>query len=259
MVKAITEDPYMPMWTGLKRGMQGADIKDEMTLKKADTEWRIFMEDAIDCAKALVNLGIHKQDANRCLENFAWVEQVVTSSRWDNFFALRCHEKAFPPFRKIARMMYLALKKAIPRPLTAGQWHLPFVDPPEEQAFNWVPDIAGLLYDEDRSKYQLPDLIKKSAARCAWVSYANADKVATDEAHFRTYDSLFAEVPVHGGPVEHQGTPMHPAWGAAFPQLRSNLTGYLQARKLIRHEEVKVCNFTDEQIATWDDVPSDVL
>jgi hypothetical protein len=43
-----------------------------------------------------------------------------------------------------------------------------------------------------------------------------------------------------------------------YPKLRSNIPGFLQARKLIANETVLDCNFPDEVVATWDDVPEDL-
>jgi len=97
-----------------------------------------------------MNIGIHKQHANRLLEPWMWVTQVVTSSRWDNFFALRCHKAAHPAFQKIARMMFLARRKSTPQVLDYCQWHLPFVPIKEQMAFEWVPQVG----------MNVPDLLK---------------------------------------------------------------------------------------------------
>lgn len=249
MVQQVKDDPFMPAWTLQQKGMQGAVLSDQEVIKQANIKWENHLLSAIYTARELHSLGIHKQECNRLLEPWAWVTQVVTSSRWDNFFGLRCHEKAFPPFRHIARMMYLHRRKSDPTPLRVGQWHLPFVAKEERSAFNWIPELDFFAIPDGEAR--MPYLIQASAARCAWVSYENHDRDASVEAHLRTYKSLFAEVPVHGGPVEHQGTPMHPAWQAAFPRLRSNLVGFLQARKLIKHEEITNYSPPEEEIRSW--------
>jgi thymidylate synthase ThyX len=100
MMEAVRGDPYMPMWSLQQKGMQGASMTDEQKIKEANKIWTNHLEYAIDAAEELHVLGIHKQDCNRLLEPWAWITQIVTSSNWDNYFALRCHEAAFPPFRQ---------------------------------------------------------------------------------------------------------------------------------------------------------------
>lgn len=251
MLQKIKDDPFMPFWTLNQKGMQGRFVSDQQSIDIANREWLAARDEMINRAIHIETFGIHKQDVNRLLEPWMWVTQVVTSSRWDNFFALRCHKDAHPAFARIARMMFLARRKSTPTELKATEWHLPFIRPEEKEGFKWLPPIGDFLYDKE-TKYELPLLIKKSAARCAWVSYENHDKQADDEAHIKTFDRLMSELPVHASPVEHQLTPMHPAWDAAFQgRVRSNIKGYLQARKLIRHEEIVNYNPTEDEIASW--------
>ena len=251
-VSKIQDDPYVPTWSMQQKGMQGEQLTDEQKISHAN-QWCLRMRDQmITGARALHELGVHKQDCNRYLEPWQWVTQIVTSSRWDNYFALRCHHMAFPPFRKIARMMYLALRKETPTQLDYGQWHLPFVPLEEQMTVKYWPGVVQ--HDPD----EFPIEIKRSAARCAWISYENADKIATDEAILSTYKRLFSEIPVHASPVEHQASPMHMTTESVRPELKSNLAGWVQARKLIKHEAVLDCQFTDEEIAKWDDVPADM-
>lgn len=244
MLESVRNNPYIPQWTLNRPGMQGDYVSDfidqrerERIISEANVIWDSLLSDALNWAEALHNRGIHKQDCNRILEPFSWVTQVITSSNWNNFFALRCHEAAFPPFRKIARMIFLKMRKSTPTLLKYGQWHLPFVSPEEKKDFFWEPE-----YDKD-----LPYLIKLSASRCAWVSYANHDKDATEEAVLRTYIRLLGESPVHASPIEHQATP----WFYNINSWRSNLTGWVQARKLISNESNRTFNPTQEEIDSW--------
>lgn len=248
-VEKIKYDPYMPMWTLQQKGMQGAAVTDEHIKELLDNHWLDARNLMIGQAQLMHALGAHKQDCNRLLEPWQWVTQIVTSSRWDNFFALRCHEAAFPPFRKIARMMYLSRQASTPRQLDYGHWHLPFTPIDEQMNFKHYP---GPLLRENPDDF--PIEIKRSAARCAWISYENHDRQAGDDAVLRTYGKLFEELPVHASPVEHQATPFHPAVQSCRPELHSNLRGWIQARKLVRMECIDDCRFTDEQIAKWDDV-----
>jgi hypothetical protein len=186
--------------------------------------------------------GVHKQDVNRLLEPFAWITQVITAddAGWNNFFALRCHAAAHPALQKIARMVYLLYRTSVPRRLDWGQWHLPFVEFDPE--FRFYPTAANGT--------DLPDPIRFSAARCGWVSYENHDKDGTPEAMRATFDRFLAGEVKHSSPVEHQACPMTDKM-AELPELRSNLRGWLQARKLIRGERCDKYQPTEEEIASW--------
>lgn len=241
MVEKVNADPFMPFWTANQKGMQGGET-DQRQRELADEGWLAARDKIVHIAERLHDVGIHKQDVNRLLEPWMWVTQVVTSSRWDNFFALRCHHAAHPAFRHIARMMFLARRKSVPTKMKFGQWHLPFVSEEEQEKFYWDPFANGP---------EIPDLIKFSAARCAWISYSNHDKESTPEAMLRTWDRLFAEIPVHASPVEHQLTPFKGEGYISYEQYRSNITGWIQARKLIPHEEIRDYNPSDEEVASW--------
>jgi hypothetical protein len=253
MLEKVTTDPYVPSWTLNQKGMQGGHVDDETTVAKANNVWLSARYQMVKYAKELADLGIHKQDCNRLLEPWGWVTQVITSSRWDNFFALRCHKAAHPAFQKIARMMFLARRKSTPRPLHYGEWHLPFVKDEDSAGFAWHPGY-GNVYNANEPG--IPDLIKYSVARCAWVSYENHDKDASPDAHLNTWNRLFAELPIHASPCEHQATP-YPTQeygrnlNGNFTKWRSNLTGWVQARKLLHMEEITKFNPSEEEIQLW--------
>jgi hypothetical protein len=247
MLEKIRSDPFDPMWTENRRGMQG-DPLDADKRALADDVWRYAREEACVRASQLHSLGVHKQDCNRLLEPYAWVTQAVTSSRWDNYFALRCDEAAEPHLRHIARMMYLHRRKSTPTPLSFGQWHLPFVPPERQRQLFFEPSYTLLVRGD---KIDVPDLIKHSAARCAWVSYESHDKDGSDEAMMSTFDRLTAHSPVHASPTEHQATPLPPDWGRELPTLAGNLPGWLQHRKLVPNESVARREFGDEELASW--------
>lgn len=253
MLHKIKEDPFMPLWTINQRGMQGVPA-DPHIASKANCYWEEALDKCITCAEQLASYGLHKQDINRLLEPWMWVAQVVTSARWDNFFALRCHKAAHPAFQKIARMMYLERRKSTPVELKYGQWHLPFVPMEEQMKFHYFP-MGVQAYDGGKpvgkiSYGEIPDLIKHSAARCAWVSYENHDKDGSTEALLRTFDRLLAEVPVHASPVEHQAT--YTVNSHLTKEFLSNLSPHwIQARKLLPQEEIKEYNPSEEEIASW--------
>jgi hypothetical protein len=132
-------------------------------------------------------LGAHKQVANRVLEPWQYIHVVVTSTDWDNFYALRCHPAAQPEIQTLAKAMRAAKFFSRPRELGVGEWHLPYVNAIE------------------RKQLSIEDAIKVSAARCCRVSYLNhGGMVSTDIEDFRLYDRLMGSVPPHMSPVEHQ-------------------------------------------------------
>ncbi len=251
MLDRVQNDPYIPQWTLNQKGMQGGFATDQDDILSANNIWLAGRNQMIEYAKQLSNIGVHKQDCNRLLEPWGWVTQVITSSRWNNFFALRCHKAAHPAFQKIARMMYLTMHKSTPKKLMYGEWHLPFIKDEESNSFAWYPGYGNTYFKEG-----IPDLVKFSAARCAWTSYENHDKDGTPEAMQSTWERLFAEPPIHASPCEHQATPLpvqeygnnnHTTW----PKWQSNLQGWIQARKLLHMEEVTEYNPSDEEIKSW--------
>jgi hypothetical protein len=209
-----TEPAYPISWPAEKPGMQGGEeltgedlaaAKDlfayvnDMTYKAV--EEYIFMHPEV---------RLHKSVMNRLLEPFLWHTIVVTSTEWDNFFDLRCHELAQPEIRAAAELMEDAWEKSTPVELALGMWHLPFFDP---------------QYAEDVS---FEFAMKASVARCAWVSTMSHDGEKTPEAIERMYDRLVNADPMHASPLEHQCTP------SIVPSHQiGNLIGWDQLRHFI--------------------------
>lgn len=247
MIEAVMTDPYVPeKFSRAGPGMQAAGYLDGAAEhNEAVGAWLMARNAAVRHAQELLDIGVHKQDANRLLEPFAWITQVLTADRvgWNNFFALRCDAAAEPAFQRIARMIYLLYRRSKPESLGYGQWHLPFVPRAERALFSWFP--PGRVPAES-----IPDPIQFSAARCAWVSYENHDRDGTPQQMKRTFARLVAATPKHASPLEAQGTP----WPAAshMPDWAvSNLRGWLQARKLIEGERTEVYAPSDAEVASW--------
>lgn len=287
MIQAVMDDPYIPeRFSAAGPGMQGSGWLDGADHEAAVGRWLHARDRAVIAAMGLLNnqdfdvladkmpLGffsrlnhhhssvwanswltqsVHKQDVNRLLEPWMWVTQIITATweGWSNFFALRCHKAAHPAFQRVARMIYLRVRdcKEIDH-LEHGQWHLPFVEREIVQGFRWHGSLVA-------TGARLPFALQASAARCAWLSYENHEKEAGPEAIERTYDRLFAEIPVHASPVEHQATPVHLALTDTRPELRSNFAGWLQARKLIPMEAITDYQPSPEEVASWGDLPTD--
>jgi hypothetical protein len=149
-------------------------------------------------AEQLVELGIHKQIANRLLEPFAHMTTIVSATDWENFFALRAHPDAQPEFQALADLMLEVYVGSEPKGLRAGEWHLPFAD-------KYVED--GLSQEQ---------LVKITTARCARVSYLNFEGDISYEKDYKLHDDLLASG--HMSPFEHAA--IRPQQAGAVRELR---------------------------------------
>lgn len=257
MIEAVLRDPYIPdKFSKAARGMQGGGWLEGAEHEAARAAWLNARSVCVDEAQRMLNAGCHKQDANRLLEPWGWVTQVVTGTKeaFANFFALRTHAAAHPAFQKIARMMYLAYRKSTPREIDYAQWHLPFVSLEEQDTLRWVPPIFSIGLAQEYPK-EIPDLLKFSAARCAWTSYQapgeDGSKAPNRERLLEVFEKLCGSRPVHASPSESQATPFVANEEVAFPNMRSNLRGWIQLRKLLPMERVDHFEASEEEIAHW--------
>ena len=74
-----------------------------------------------------MDAGYHKQNPNRLLEPFAWIDTLITSTEWDNFLWLRDHHAAEPHLQDLARLVKQAMDKAYIHVLDEGEWHMPYI------------------------------------------------------------------------------------------------------------------------------------
>lgn len=249
MIQKVIDDPAMPVhWGKNQAGMQARDeLSNELveyetetfggTVKslssprqEAKNQWLKARDEAIVHVNKLMDLGLHKQIANRILEPWMHIEVVCTATDFANFYALRNHPDAQPEIQALANAMLDAHSASKPIVLRPGQWHLPFVDPAE------YADTNGGLLTLHSDVYR--DLARRSAARCARVSYLKHDGTAASfEEDLSLYERLMGGNPKHASPTEHQAkAPESPEELAAYP---SNLKGWVQFRKLHEGETVK--------------------
>lgn len=176
-IRDIEADPFAPMAFGKNRkGMQAGEGLDEEANEAAASCWRFAMLKAIQEAKNLVTLGVHKQHANRFLEPFAWHTCVCTATEWDNFFALRISPMAQPEIRAVAEAMKVAMDESMPRKRQPGEWHLPYLNAKEEV--------------ESRMGGAIGTWVKISCARCARVSYLTHEGKRDPQADLDLYKRL---------------------------------------------------------------------
>lgn len=232
MIQEVIDDPAMPVaWGGNKPGMQAGEEVDADTVWASKIKWDQAMRSAVDSARSLAAGGLHKQIVNRLLEPFSHISVIVTSTEWDNFFALRCHPDADPTMRALAEAMRDAIAGS-----TAGSTidpladalgcHLPYVD---TAAWDWAYEATRLSLDPDG---MFKALAHVSAARCARVSYLNHDGSQADiEKDLALAERLLESR--HMSPFEHQACQTSDE-GTAF---WGNFTAWDQYRKMIEARE----------------------
>lgn len=187
LIQDIIDDPAIPVhWGANKPGMQAGE-----ELPSGKVGWLMARDDAIRNARHMAENGYHKQIVNRILEPFAHVNVLVTSTEWDNFFALRDHPDAQPEIAELARVMRVAMAGSDPTDMSDNQWHMPYIDAETECS------VSG----------DVTELRRVSAARCASVSYKTVDgKQMTVDKALEIYDKLLGD-PLHASPFEHIAKP----------------------------------------------------
>lgn len=188
-IEAVRENPAMPVeWGKNQRGMVAAELLDVDDANECASVWLEAAAAAADYAEYLAKKGVHKQLVNRVLEPFSWHTSVVTATEWDNMLTQRIHPDAQPEFKVLAEAIRDALAAADPQPLTANEWHLPYI----------LPNETILPLEMKR---------KISVARVARTSYLNQGKIDVDK-DIALYDRLISADPPHLSPFEMVARPL---------------------------------------------------
>lgn len=238
-LKKIAEKLFVPLYWGKnQKGMQATEELNDKQKKQAIAGWREACYHAIDLARYLMELGVHKQTVNRLLEPFMWHTVIVSATEWKNFFALRRHKDTQPEFRKIAIMMEESLRSNEPIELDYKDWHLPLIQYDEKIQL----DISSNIVNVDAI-----EIWKKVAVgRCARVSYLTHDGKRDLEADIKLCDDLCANG--HMSPFEHVARPMtqkelqiYAKWDEDGRKIEEpfagNFRGWFQFRKSILNED----------------------
>jgi hypothetical protein len=252
--RLLLEAPYVPHFKRNQSGMQAFEELPEDVRRQAIKLWLSCARECKDTAQCLGELDIHKQWANRMLEWFGYIDVVVSSTWWRNFYNLRDHPMAMPEIQHLAIAMREAMEHAsdaanaaisgsIPKQLDFGEWHLPYALP-EERDFL---DDAKLL----------------STARCARVSYKPFDDTGEINAgkDIELAGKLIVAEPLHASPAEHQATPddfagpyigcgSEPIWD--YPEEHGNFYGWRQHRKMLPNEASKEDYSLESMLAYYD-------
>ena len=105
-IERVLDDPAMPVEFGGKQaGMQAGPPLEGDALDAARAAWLEARDAAVDSARRLADLGVHKQVVNRLLEPFMWHTVIVTATDWDGFWHQRCSPLAQPEIRIVADAM----------------------------------------------------------------------------------------------------------------------------------------------------------
>ncbi len=191
-IAKVRENPAIPIvFPAEQKGMQGGQTLSEDAHLAAEATWRTAAKKAAGIAEDLVAQGVHKSVTNRVLEPFLMHTAVITGTSFENFFAQRVSPLAQPEIREVATAMKFVMDHSEPQILEKGQWHLPYID--AETADQHQDDVDVLT--------------KRSAARCARVSYLTHDGQKSLEADTALWDTLTTSEPPHWSPLEHVATP----------------------------------------------------
>lgn len=210
MLAQVWNDPAGPIhWGANQSGMQAGSELQGWRKKAAQFLWRTAGKAACVFAWTFMKVGLHKQVANRLLEPWQYINVLVSATDWDNFFNLRCHPDAQPEMQELACAIRDAIEDEPAMILTAGQWHLPYIDMEEAQTLS------------------LQEQKEVSAARCARVSYAPFDGNAAIEKERSRYALLVGSKPIHASPTEHQAQALKKSVRMA------NFAGWMQLRTFI--------------------------
>jgi thymidylate synthase ThyX len=214
-IKQVENEPFIPYAFGKNRpGMQSSENIDNQDAAKE--VWIKASKDAVTAAKHMLDLGVHKQHANRLLEPYVYVKTVLTATEWDNFFNLRISNDAQPEFSELASMMRDAYLKSKPEVLEFGDYHLPYITAREKE------------------DYHHDDLLYVSTARCARVSYKMFDGRSFDfDADVNLYSKLIE--------MRHLSPFDHPAIAGENKQYRQYY-GFKPYRVLIEEQNDIDCS-----------------
>lgn len=197
-IKQILENPAKVIWTTNQSGMQGEVVTDELLIEHANYVYHNAMSLAIDEARTLQELGIHKQNAGRLLEPFQNIKIVLTATEWENWDWLRIHEDAQGEIADLATAMKEARDTAEIMEIGPGEWHVPYVE--RERS-----DDGSLMYyisefgDEWLNGEQAKQI---SSSVCAQISYRKGD-YSLEKAE-KMEGMLVDGHKVHASPFEHQ-------------------------------------------------------
>lgn len=251
----VKEDPYVPHFKKNQPGMVASEEMSENDRRVAEAIWEDAARYCQQAAGKLNELKVHKQWINRMLEWFGYIDVLVTSTDWANFFELRLDGGAQPEIIQLADVMKAAIDGSTPVLLQPGDWHLPYIDYSKD--FSKV--YGHIMASEGRipSESEVLEYVKKvSVARSARLTIKPFDGDSSIEKELKRYELLMESRPVHASPAEHIATPddHHSSHSSTMSQNGSiigstelvwhnrgewgNFYGWRQYRKMIPHNTI---------------------
>lgn len=213
LISRVREHPFVP--ATFNKRVKGMGIGEEMgDTDSADARrvWLAASQSAVRHAHALNQIGLDKSRINRLLEPFMWHTAIISSTEWDNFFALRSPDDDEPQIdfpaqwemQQIAILMRRAMQNSEPQKLERDWWHLPLVQGDELYELCRLRDNAA---DGDpvarealrQHEHQLKMVCARRLARVSFdkhtdgeivsVSVSKAADLATS-AHFSPFEHV---------------------------------------------------------------------
>jgi thymidylate synthase ThyX len=209
-IAAALNDPFIPArFTKNCKGMAATEYLTGEEHARARAAWLKARDNAVESAREMAAIGVHKGLVNRLLEPFLWHKILVTATEWSNYDALRCHPDTQDEMRIPSEMMRDARAASTPRLLQPGEWHLPYVEDTEAHELG-----TDALYD--------------SVGRCARISTLTHDGKRSPEADIALTTREMAAG--HMSPAEHV------ACVAEHTGFIGNFRGWKQLRKFFPNE-----------------------
>lgn len=247
LIEAVQKNPVIPKeWGANQSGMQSYKTIGIEEMREADSLWMGALHNAVETAKKLSSLGVHKQIVNRILEPFAPTQVILSGTEFDNFFNLRRWKKGEKgasqhEIAEVAEKMFECLEESKP---VERYLHIPYYDPDLKfEGINLLNDIyrseIDMLYT--LSSFIAPDVsfacnkglvdfdvlqVIKSLATCARISYTKHTSQKDIVDDIKLAYKLYKEN--HCSPFEHIALQWEPdVFGYA------NFKGWMQLRTLL--------------------------
>jgi thymidylate synthase ThyX len=183
-------------------GMSNKEIISEQSiLASVQNEWELARHNAIESARRLNNLNVHKQIVNRILEPFLPHVVIATmdTKSLEHFLFLRNNANAQPEIRALAIEIENEYRKSIPKKLKPFSIYSPF------GIHNWKNlNLVAVPYEEAgvyENKFMYSQPIYRDVARCARISYLKHEESEDESKDEALFWKLFKNK--HLSPFEH--------------------------------------------------------
>jgi len=177
----------VPLRTSLhNKGMVGKDITPfKNTILSGLSKLQLYFNATIGTCRSY--LGEHKEQINRTLEAWSWVEVMATTSSWDNFLHQRLSGASLDIMPLAEGIKYVQDEsKKIAKQLNPGEWHMPGVSDIQDKS-----DVSKLLVSAKRM------------GRVSYYSFGSKD-LTPDVDEKRAILDFLVPKPAHLVPFEHQ-------------------------------------------------------